>query len=185
MVLGLHRRTIPTRPPKGLAAINATITSTNVLALGFAFGPSRRSAIPPVIRPLLTSPPRATPSRAPPSTTTPRATRTGHPGHRWRPPRIRPATFLAHSPRLRDGPLMDIGLRCTWPARPDRPASYAQRPVSPVGAARHVFLGSRFRLRLPSHPVSRRRSCLRLVVGAINLHRGLAPPSCWSCRAYQ
>jgi hypothetical protein len=22
------------------------------------------------------------------------------------------------------------------------------------------------------------------VVGAINLHRGLAPPSCWSCRAH-
>ena len=48
----------------------------------------------------------------------------------------------------------------------------------------HVFLGSRLRLRLPSHPASRRRSCPWLVVGAINLHRGLAPPSRWSCRAY-
>ena len=49
---------------------------------------------------------------------------------------------------------------------------------------RHVFLGSRLRLRLPPHPASRLSSCHRLVVGAINLHRGLAPPSCWSCRAH-
>jgi len=56
---------------------------------------------------------------------------------------------------------------------------------SPRSPARHVFLESRFRLRLPSHPASRRRSCPRLVVGAINLHRGLPPPSCWSCRAYK
>ena len=72
-VLGLHRRTFPARPPKGLAAVNATITSTNVLALGFAFGPSRRSSIPPVLWPLLTSPRRAASSRTPPSRTTRRA----------------------------------------------------------------------------------------------------------------
>lgn len=41
-------------------------------------------------------------------------------------PGKRPATFLAHPPRLRDGSLMDIGLRHAEPARPDRPASYAQ-----------------------------------------------------------
>jgi len=41
-ILGLHRRTLPARPPQGLAAITATTTSTNVLALGFAFGPSQR-----------------------------------------------------------------------------------------------------------------------------------------------
>jgi DDE superfamily endonuclease len=52
-----------------LAAVNATITSTNVLALGFAFGPSQRTAIPLVVRPLLTSPPRAAASRPRPSTT--------------------------------------------------------------------------------------------------------------------
>ena len=69
-VLWLHRRTLPAKPPRGLAAINATITSTDVLALGFAFGPSRRSAIPPVLWPLLTSPRRAASSRTPPSRTT-------------------------------------------------------------------------------------------------------------------
>jgi hypothetical protein len=33
-------------------------------------------------------------------------------------------------------------------------------------------------------PSSRSSSCHRLVVGAINLHGGLAPPSCWSCWAH-
>jgi hypothetical protein len=59
--------------------------------------------------------------------------------------------------------------------------------LKPTGRSRDYFsglLGSRFRLGLPPHPASRRRSCLWLVVGAINLHRGLAPPSCWSCRAH-
>src|SRR5207245_1227786 len=37
----LHPRSLPLRPPEGLAAVIATITSTNVLALGFAFGPSQ------------------------------------------------------------------------------------------------------------------------------------------------
>jgi hypothetical protein len=79
---------------------------------------------------------------------------------------------------------MDIGLRHAELARPDRPASYAQHNETWTASLPHVFLESRFRLRLPSHPASRRRSCLRLVVGAINLHRGLAPPSCWSCWAH-
>ena len=133
-----------------MAAVNATITSTNVLTLGFAFGPSRRSAIPPVLWPLLTSPRRAASFRPPPSRTTPRTKRTGHLGHPWRSPQVRPATFTAHPPRLRNGPLMDIGLRHAEPARPDRHASYAQ-PTATM-TARHVFLGSRLRLRLPSHP---------------------------------
>jgi hypothetical protein len=38
-----------------LAAIIVHPASTGVLRLGFAFGPSRRSSIPPVIRPLLTA----------------------------------------------------------------------------------------------------------------------------------
>ena len=74
-VLGLHLWTLPTRPPKELAAITATTTSTNVLTLGFAFSPSQRSRSPLVLRRLLTSPRRAAPSRAPPSRTTPRTTR--------------------------------------------------------------------------------------------------------------
>src|SRR5262249_17404972 len=64
-VCGLPRRTAPPGPPKGLAAIIVHPASTGVLRLGFAFGPSRRSAIPPVVRPLLTSPRRATPSQTP------------------------------------------------------------------------------------------------------------------------
>ena len=117
-VLRLHRRTLPARPHKGLAAIDATTTSTNVLTLGFAFGPSQRYRPPLVIRPRLTSPRRATPSRAPPSRTTPRTVRTRHLGHPWRPPRIRPATFIAHPSRLRTGPLMDIGLRLVGAGSP-------------------------------------------------------------------
>ena len=185
-------RASPSDPPApgptcGLAAFNVHPTSTSVLHLGFAFGPSRRSSTPPVIRPLLTSPRREAPSRTPPSRTTRRAVlahRTGILGHPRRPPRIRPTAFTAHPPRLHDGPLMDIGLRHAMLARPDRRASYAQPTRPRTVAMRHVFLGSRFRLRLPSHPASRRRSCPWLVVGAINLHRGLSPPSRWSCRAY-
>jgi hypothetical protein len=151
-VLGLHLWTLPAKPPKGLAAVNATITSTTVLTLGFAFSPSQpptRSRL--VIRRLLTSPRRTAPSRAPSSRTTPRTRRTGHLGHPWRSPQVRPATFIAHPPRLRNGPLMNIGLRRAEPTRPDRRASYAQ-PVAATATTCHVFLGSRLRLRLPSHP---------------------------------
>src|SRR5512132_1792301 len=129
VILGLHLWTLPARPRAGLAAVNATITSTNVLTLGFAFSPSQRSRSPLVLRRLLTSPRRAAPSRAPPSRTTPRTKRTGHLEHPWRSPQVRPATFIAHPPRLRTGPLMDIGLRHAEPARPDRHALYAQ-PVA-------------------------------------------------------
>jgi hypothetical protein len=60
----------------------------------------------------------------------------------------------AHPLRLRNGPLMDIGLRHVMLARPDRPALYAQ-PAAITTTTRNVFLGSRLRLRLPSHPASR------------------------------
>jgi hypothetical protein len=105
--------TFPPRPWKGLAAVNATTTSTNVLTPGFAFGPSQRPSIPPVVQPLLTSPRRATPSRTPPSRTTPRTRRTGHLGHPRRSPRVRPTTFIAHPPRFRNGPLMASGF-ASW-----------------------------------------------------------------------
>src|SRR5206468_2597438 len=84
-----------------------------------------------------------------------------------------PVTFTAHPPHLRDGPLMASGFA--------KPCSLARAAPPPM---RFVFLRSRLCLRLPSHPASRRRSCPRLVVGAINLHRGPAPPAHWSCRAY-
>src|SRR5688572_12279993 len=64
-----------------MAAVTATATSTNVLTLGFAFGPSRRTRSPPVLRPLLTSARRAAASRPPPSPPTRRTpTMDGHPG---------------------------------------------------------------------------------------------------------
>jgi hypothetical protein len=73
---GPHPPALPPRPLTGLAAFNVHPTSTGVLRLGFAFGPSRRPTIPPVIRPLLTSPRRAAPSRAPPSHPTRRTRQT-------------------------------------------------------------------------------------------------------------
>ena len=91
---------------------------------------------------------------------------TGHPGT---PVEISPgkASNLHRAPTAStQRPLDDNGLRRNRPARPDRPASYAQ-PTATT-ATSHVFLGSRFRLRLPSHPASRRRSCPWLVVGVIS-----------------
>src|SRR5437773_5650664 len=49
---------------------------------------------------------------------------------------------------------------------------------------RFVFLGAGIRLGLPSHPASRRRSCLRLGVSITSSSRGLSPPIDRPCRAY-
>ena len=49
---------------------------------------------------------------------------------------------------------------------------------------RFVFLGAGLRLGLPSHPASRRRSCLRLGVSTTSSSRGLSPPIDRPCRAY-
>ena len=49
---------------------------------------------------------------------------------------------------------------------------------------RFVYLGAGIRLGLPSHPASRRRSCLRLGVSITSSSRGLSPPSDRPCRAY-
>ena len=51
-------------------------------------------------------------------------------------------------------------------------------------STRFVFLGAGIRLGLPSHPASRRRSCLRLGVSITSSSRGLSPPSDRPCRAY-
>jgi hypothetical protein len=45
-VLGLHLWTLPARPPEGLAAVNATITRSNVPTLGITFGPSQPTTNP-------------------------------------------------------------------------------------------------------------------------------------------
>src|SRR5260370_28403583 len=49
---------------------------------------------------------------------------------------------------------------------------------------RFVFPGAGIRLGLPSHPASRRRSCLRLGVSTTSSSRGLSPPIDRPCRAY-
>src|SRR3712207_2963665 len=51
-------------------------------------------------------------------------------------------------------------------------------------STRFVFLGAGVRLGLPSHPASRRRSCLRLGVHTTSSSRGLPPPIDRPCRAY-
>src|SRR5947209_14862866 len=51
-------------------------------------------------------------------------------------------------------------------------------------STRFVFLGAEVRLGLPSHPASRRRSCLRLGVSTTSSSRGLPPPIDRPCRAY-
>ena len=153
-VFGLHPLTFPPRPLAGLAAFNVHPASTGVLRLGFAFGPSRRPTIPPVIRPLLTSPRRAAPSRAPPSLPTREHAKRGPgiPGHPQRPPRVRPATFIAHPPRLRNGPLMTSGFaswcRLARTAPPSTRSETRPQTIPP----RHVFLGSRLRTPASSPP---------------------------------
>jgi len=120
--IGLHPPALPSRPLSGLAALIATPTSTNVLRLGSAFGPSRRpSRSPPVLRPLLTSPRRAAISRPPPSLTR----------HPWRPPGISHATFSTHPPHLRNGLSMTTGFAM--------PCWLAQTAPPPM---RFVSLGS-------------------------------------------
>jgi hypothetical protein len=156
---GLHPPLLPARPLAGLAAFNVHPASTGALRLGFAFGPYRRPSIPPVLRPLLTAPRRAGASRPRPSRTTPRPSRAGHLGHPRSPPRVRPATFIAHPPRLRDGPLMASGFAGRCKLAQTAPPSTRSPPRPEQAPARHVFLGSRFRLRLPPHDASRRRSC--------------------------
>ena len=89
-----------------------------------------------------------------------------------RSPQVRTLTFpaaLLHLPRQ---PLTASGFvvlcqlaRLAWPRM------------------KFVFLKSQVCLQLPPDPVSRRRPCLQLAVGAINLRSGLSPPShrpCWA-----
>src|SRR3954453_18894833 len=52
-------------------------------------------------------------------------------------------------------------------------------------STRFVFLGAGVRLGLPSHPASRRRSCLQLGVSTTSSSRGLPPPIDRPCRAYR
>ena len=144
----------PVQAPRGVGCVQRPSREHKRPAPRFAFGPSRRSATPPVIRPLLTSPRRATPSRASPSLPTRRTrqARPGIPGHPQRPPRVRPATFIAHPPRLRNGPLMTSGFaswcRLAQTAPPSTRGETRPQTIPP----RHVFLGSRLRTPASSPP---------------------------------
>ena len=154
-VLGLHLGPSRPGPSRGWLRSTQRSQSTNVLRLGFAFGPSQPPTRPRlVVRPLLTSPRRAMPSRAPPSRTTPRTKRTGHLGHPRRSPRVRPTTFIAHPPRLRNGPLMTLGFASWCRLARTAPPSTRSRPGTPAG---HVFPGSRLRTpaSLPTQPHDR------------------------------
>ena len=78
--------------------------------------------------------------------------RTGHLGHPRRPPRVRPATFIAHPPRLRNGPLMASGF-ASWCrlARTAPPSTRSETRPRTI-PTRHVFLGSRLRTPASSPP---------------------------------
>ncbi len=58
----------------------------------------------------------------------------------------------------------------------------ADAPPRPPASMRLVSPGSRFRLRLPSHPASRRRGCLQLVVSAIRSTGGPSSRAGWHAR---
>jgi hypothetical protein len=72
-------------------------------------------------------------------------------------------------------PLDGNGLRHAMLTRPDRPAFYAQRAVAHAPRVPR----SRFRLRLPSHPASRRRSWPWLVISAISSTGDFHPRAPW------
>ena len=166
-------------------AISCSASNTGISASRSVL--PRRPSTPPVIRPLLTSPRRAAPSRAPPSLPNPASTPsvTGHPRTPAEISASKTSNLHTHPPRLRNGPLMTSGFASWCRLARTAPPSTRSPPDPSPGPVRHVFLGSRLALRLPPHPASRLSGCHRLVVGAINLHRGLAPPSCWSCRAHR
>src|SRR5512135_3919203 len=89
-----------------------------------------------------------------------------------RSPQVRTLTFPAHLPHLPLQPLIASGF-----------AAYCQLARLKWPHMGFVFLRSQVCLRLPPNPASRRRPCLQLAVGAINLRSGLSPLSqrpCWA-----
>ena len=166
-LLRLHHQSTPSRPLTGLAAVKATITSTNVLRLDFTFSPSQRRTIPPVLWPLLTSPRRAPASRPAPSPTRRHKLVTRHHGT---PLEISPGktSNLHHAPAAYTSrPLDDIGLRhLSWLARTAPPQM------------RFVYLGSQIR---PPASFPPRLTTTQLPSTCGWCHQppqGLTPPSC-------
>jgi hypothetical protein len=89
-----------------------------------------------------------------------------------RPPQVRTLTFPAPLPHLLHQPLIALGFVVCCQLAP------LLQPLMGF-----VSLKSQVCPRLPSDPASRRRPCLQLTVGAINLRKGLSPPSqrpCWA-----
>jgi hypothetical protein len=109
-----------------------------------------------------------------PSTTTASADFCFH-SHGRRPPRIRyglfPLTLAAFTWNYFDL----FGLHCLLPAYPASHASLRSSCPSSPG----------FALRLPPHPRSRSRSCLRLAVRQVSARRSLSLPRYRPCRAYK
>jgi len=99
----------------------------------------------------------------------------GSPGKAERPPRVRRCCFARALPDLPVrvsgwSPGVPVHCRVTPPHRP---------------SIRFLFVSSGLGLRLPPHPASRRRSCLRLAVPITRARRGLAPPASTPCLAHK
>ena len=153
-----------------MAAITATSTSNTDSSASpdvRPFPATIRSR--PVLRPLLTSARSARTSWSGP----PARRQRQHNRHPGRPPRIRTTTF----PYARRVYVTTLSVMTGFTF-----LSRLTQIASPC--TRFVFLGAGFRLGLPSHPASRRRSCLRLGVSTTSSSRGLSPPSDRPCRAY-
>ena len=152
MLFGLHLPTLPSRPLTGLAAFNVHSSSTGVLRLGFAFGPSRRSVDP---AGNTTSADFSTASQRPLDPGRPAPPREPKGRGIWDTREISAGktSNLHRTPTaFTERPLDDIGLRLVVQTRPDRPALYAQPTAATKAPMRHVFLGSRLRTPASSPP---------------------------------
>ena len=152
-----------------MAAITATSTSNPVPPPYLTFGPSRLISVP---AGTTTSADFCPVSSRLAAGAAGAATRQ-HNRHPGRPPRIRTTTF-PYARRVYVTTL-SVVTGFTFLSRLTQ--------IAPP-YTRFVFLGAGIRLGLPSHPASRRRSCLRLGVSTTSSSRGLSPPSNRPCRAY-
>ena len=145
---------LPVQAHMGLAAFIVHPTSTGVLRLGFAFGPSRRNIDP---AGTLASADCSAASRGLSTTTVPHhpantPSVTGHPGTPAEPSEGKTNNLHRTPTAFTERPLDDIGLRLVGADSPGPPrlirAAHQTRP----GPVRHVFLGSRLRTPASSPP---------------------------------
>ena len=175
---GLHpRRSSRQGPATGLAAFSRSHEherpSPRLRVRPF---PAHRSR--PVLRPLLTSPGerrplgrhRPAPPREPTSDGASSDTRGASPD--------KASDLLAHPPHLRDGPLMTTGF-AVLAGSPGPPRLLCGSPPPALVPRVAASPPASFPPRLAT-------TQLPLACGWCHLlHGGLAPPSCWSCRAYR